>query len=304
MKTPRSVLLLVVVIAASISTIAASAADAISDGAKGDPNMNQPALSFDSPAVLAVVFHPRPEGSVLAGGFEALTLPVGNGVTLGGRFYRAGTNSPTILFFHGNGEIVADYAELAKVYTRLGINFMPIDYRGYGRSSGTPTVTTMLKDAQQAFDYSRRWIKEHGYAGRFIVMGRSLGSASALELASTHTNEIDALIIDSGFSDAVALAQRLGWRQTGGQTIEDTLFRHCEKIRLYQGPTLIIHGTHDSIIPVADAEALYKSSGSATKKLLRIRGADHNNLLAVGPDEYFQSVANIVKNGAQAETGK
>ena len=135
-------------------------------------------------------------------------------------------------------------------------------------------------------------------------MGRSLGSASALELASTHTNEIDALIIDSGFSDAVALAQRLGWRPTGGQTIEDTLFRHCEKIRLYQGPALIIHGTHDSIIPVADAEALYKSSGSATKKLLRIRGADHNNLLAVGPDEYFQAVSNIVKNGAPAETGK
>ena len=266
--------------------------------------MNQPALSFDSPAVLAVVFHPRPESAVEAGGFETLTVPVGNGVTLNGRFYRAGTTNPTILFFHGNGEIVADYSELAKVYTRMGINFMPIDYRGYGRSTGTPTVTTMLKDAQLTFCFVRQWLRDHEYAERFIVMGRSLGSASALELASTHTNEIDALIIDSGFSDAVALAKRLGWRSTGGQTMEDTLFRHCEKIRLYQGPTLIIHGTHDSIIPVADAEALYKSSGSATKKLLRIRGADHNNLLAVGPDEYFQAITHVVRDSTQAASAR
>ncbi len=266
--------------------------------------MNTPALSFDSPAVLAVVFHPRREGVVSPGGFENLTVPVGDGVTLGGRFYRAGTNNPTILFFHGNGEIVADYADLAKVYTRKGINFMPIDYRGYGRSSGSPAVTTMIKDAHPVFNFARKWLRDHGYTGRFVVMGRSLGSASALELAASHTNEIDALIIDSGFADALALVQRLGWRPADGQVMADTLFRHCEKIRLYRGPTLIIHGTRDTIIPIADAEALYKASGSATKKLLRIRGADHNNLLAVGPDDYFQAVSNIVQNGTMAETAR
>ncbi len=57
-----------------------------------------------------------------------------------------------------------------------------------------------------------------------------------------------------------------------------------------------------SLIP--DAEALYKASSSATKKLLRIRGADHNNLLAVGPDDYFQAVSNIVQNGTMAETAR
>jgi len=87
----------------------------------------------------------------------------------------------------------------------------------------------------------------------------------------------------------------------GGQVVVDTLFRHSEKIRLYKGPTLIIHWTRDSIIPVADAETLYQASGSATKKLLRIRGADHNNLLGVGFDEYFQAVANIVGTRTPAE---
>ena len=297
---PLTCLLIVTALTSAIGAMA-STADAQPDKHQGDPSMNHPAFSYDTPAVLVVVFHPRPEGAEFSSGFEHLTIPVENSITLGGRFYAAGTNNPTLLFFHGNGEIVADYAELAKVYTRMGINFMPIDYRGYGRSSGTPGVTSMLKDAQTAFDFSRRWLKDHGYAGRLAVMGRSLGSASALELAASYTNEINALIIDSGFSDAIALVQRLGWRPSSNQVTQDTLFCHCEKIRRYPGPTLIIHGTRDMIIPVADAEALYQASASQTKQLLRIPGAGHNNLLSVGPNEYFQAVANIV-HGPQAGT--
>ena len=271
---------------------------------KGDCALNnKSASSFDSPDMLAVVFHPRAEGTAVArsDGFESLEVPVDSGIAVGGRFYSAGTNNPTILFFHGNGEIVADYADLAPFYTRSGVNFMPMDYRGYGRSSGRPTVTTMLKDAHAIFDFSRRWLKQRGYTGRLIVMGRSLGSASALELASTHPDEIDGMIIDSGFADALALVQRLGWRPQAGQSLVDPLFRHLEKIRLYKGPTLILHGTRDSIIPIADAEALYQASGSARKKLLRIRGADHNNLLALGLDEYFQAVSDIVQNATTVE---
>ena len=265
--------------------------------------MNHSALAYDQPSVLAVVFHPRPEGALDARGFERLTVPVGDGITLGGRFYAAGTNNPTILFFHGNGEIVADYADLAPLFTRMGINFLPMDYRGYGRSTGSPTVTTMLTDAHAALAYSRQWLADHGYAGRLVVMGRSLGSAPALELAAAHTNEIAALIIDSGFSDALALVQRLGWRQAGSPGMTDTLFRHGEKIRQYHGPTLIIHGTQDMIIPVSDAQALHQASGSATKRLLLIRGAGHNDLLSVGLNEYFQAVAQIALGGTKAAPG-
>lgn len=55
-------------------------------------------------------------------------------------------NAPTLLFFHGNGEIVEDYDDIAQIYLKLGINFLPVDYRGYGRSTGSPTVTAMMRD--------------------------------------------------------------------------------------------------------------------------------------------------------------
>lgn len=266
-------------------------------GCRETQNMDNSAGSFDSPDVLAVVFHPRSErtSTFASTRGETLTVPVGQDIVVGGRFYAAGTDNPTILFFHGNGEIVADYADVAAVYTGLGINFMPFDYRGYGRSTGQPTVTAMFQDAHAVFDFARAWLKERQYTGRLFVMGRSLGSASALELTAAHTNEVAGLIIDSGFADATALMRRLGWRARKGQMATDTLFHHTEKMAAYTGPTLIIHGTQDTIIPHTDAEALYQASRSNRKQLLRIRGGDHNNLMGVGFDEYFRTVADLVR---------
>ena len=113
--------------------------------------------------------------------FETLEIPVDGDVTIGGRFYAAGTNDPTILFFHGNGEIVADYHDVAAMYRAQRINFMPVDYRGYGLSTGTPTITAILSDARATYAFAKQFLRERKYTGRFIVMGRSLGSAAALD---------------------------------------------------------------------------------------------------------------------------
>ncbi|MCK7515883.1 MAG: lysophospholipase [Desulfobacterales bacterium] len=84
-----------------------------------------------------------------------------------------------ILFFHGNGEIVDDYDDLGPFYNRLGINFLAVDYRGYGNSTGKPTTSAMLADCHVIFKFVNDWLREKGYTGALIVMGRSLGSASA-----------------------------------------------------------------------------------------------------------------------------
>ena len=64
-------------------------------------------------------------------------------------------------------------------------------------------------------------------------------------------------------------------------------------MRSYRGPTLIIHGTRDLIIPISDAEDLYRAAPGARKQLLRIEGAGHNDIMAVGHQEYFAAVARL-----------
>jgi hypothetical protein len=124
-------------------------------------------------------------------------------------------------------------------------------------------------------------------------MGRSLGSASALELAAAQGSRIDGLIIESGFAYAEPLlrllgvdAGRLGFQEENG-------FRNVDKIRQFNKPSLIIHAEFDHIIPFADGQALYDASPAEDKTLLMIPGANHNDIFMQGLQEYLAAVKKL-----------
>ena len=122
---------------------------------------------LDKPEILMSLFHPRPEGGSLTPSPSAgdALIQVEEDVVVGARFHLAGGEAPNILFFHGNGEIAADYDAIAVSYLKMGINFLPVDYRGYGRSSGKPTITAMMRDSHVIFDYVHNWLTGRGYTG-------------------------------------------------------------------------------------------------------------------------------------------
>lgn len=254
--------------------------------------------SLDVPEVLLRLFHPRPEtspgGAPLSG--RDLLIPVEANVVVGARFHPAAEPAPTLLFFHGNGEIVADYDDLAPFYLRQGVNFFPVDYRGYGRSSGAPTVSAMMRDCHAILAFARQWLRETGYLGPLMVMGRSLGSASALELAAAYPEQVAALIVESGFAYAGPLLQLLGVNLAAIGYQEKAGFRNVDKIRAYPGPTLIIHAEHDHIIPYSDGQALYNASAATDKTLLKIPHANHNDILLQGFGEYMAAIKGLADN--------
>ena len=129
---------------------------------------------LDRPEVLTTLFHPRPEPAYRAteAGHDVV-IPVTTDHAIGGRWHMGPAGGPNILFFHGNGEIVADYDELGPLYNSLGINLMAVDYRGYGRSSGSPSVSGMMMDCHAILRFSETWLKRNNYSGP--VMGFSFG---------------------------------------------------------------------------------------------------------------------------------
>ena len=247
---------------------------------------------MDRPEVLMGLFHPRPEfGSIEkpANAIDVL-IPVESDMVVGGRFHVTEKSAPKILFFHGNGEIVADYDDLGALYTRIGMNFLPVDYRGYGRSTGSPTVATMMMDCHAIFEFTKGWLGENGYKGPFIVMGRSLGSASALELASRHKDGMDGLIVESGFAQTGPLLARLGVNSRAMGFGEEKGFRNLEKIRSWDKPPLVIHAEFDHIIPFSDGQTLHDACPASDKSLLKIPGANHNDIISKGLDAYMNGV--------------
>ncbi|PID39876.1 MAG: alpha/beta hydrolase [Proteobacteria bacterium] len=254
-------------------------------------------LALDRPEVLVHLFHPRTSVGPMDGGdrFQELLIPVDAGIGVGARFYMTHPDGPSILFFHGNGEIVADYDNIAPSFNQLGLNLMAVDYRGYGCSQGRPTVSAMMADCHRIYDFIRQWRVENGYSGKLVVMGRSLGSASALELASTYAEQIDGLVIESGFAWAGPLLRLLGVDPDRIGFDESLGFTNVDKIGKFAGPTTIIHAEFDHIIPFSDGQALFDTSSAQDKLLVKIPGANHNDIFMRGFDRYMAALSRIVQ---------
>lgn len=247
---------------------------------------------LDQPEVLQLLFHPRREADtgILPKNAVDSTIAVAEGVQVHARFHLAGQEEPTILFFHGNGEIVSDYDDIAPFYTKFGMNFLAADYRGYGKSSGSPTVTTMLGDAHRVLAAAKDWLTKAGHNGPLLVMGRSLGAAAALELASSHAEDFAGLIIESGFATTLPLLMSLGVDVARLGITEEDGFRNVRKVSSFTKPTLIIHGQYDEIIPVNSAAILQAQSPARTKEFQVVPGASHNTIIASAGELYFSVI--------------
>ena len=251
---------------------------------------------LDRPEIQMFLFHPRPESgrSISATDTADIIIPVESEIRIGARFHFSEKSACNILFFHGNGEIVADYDEFGQMVNQQGINFLAVDYRGYGRSSGQPTVSAMMRDCHVIFDYVIQWLKNKACRGPLVLMGRSLGSASVLELAFHYAHQINGLIVESGFAHAGPLLQLLGINTTALGFEESKGFRNVDKIASFKKPTLIIHAERDHIIPFSDGQALFDACRAPHKSLLKISGANHNDIFMYGLKDYMAAIQKLV----------
>jgi alpha-beta hydrolase superfamily lysophospholipase len=250
---------------------------------------------LDQPEVLKVLFHPRKasEGEPPAGAVD-LDFTVDEDVQIGGRFYPADVEAPNILFFHGIGEIVSDYDTVGPKFNEFGMSFLAVDYRGYGRSTGLPTVSAMIHDAHSIFNQVKSFLKDENRNGPFILMGRSLGSVCAIELAATCQDDIAALIIESGIATTMPLLQNMGIDTTGLGITEQDGFRNIRKIAQVFKPIFVLHARHDQLISIANAELLQAESGARNKQFQVVPGADHNTIMAVAGNLYFETIKQFI----------
>lgn len=251
---------------------------------------------LDQPHIQRVLFYPRrDDGSVPdTPGARRVAVEVEPGIRIGGRLYPAFPDAPLILFFHGNGEIAADYADISSAYTQLGISLLVMDYRGYGASGGAPAASHLVSDAVAAFEAVSRICSEHHLSpARLYVMGRSLGSAAAIEVATHAGERLAGLIVESGFSDTFGLLARLGAFVQRAREEQDG-FGNATKISRITTRTLVIHGQVDALIPARDARELYLQSAAHDKQLVLIPDAGHNDLMWVGMTQYMQAIRAFV----------
>ena len=212
-----------------------------------------------------------------------------DGVKLHAWFAPAESAQATLLLSHGNGGNISYRYLLMRSLQRRRFNVLMYDYRGYGRSEGTPTENGIYTDGRAFFDYL---LTQPEVDQRKIVLwGTSLGGAVATDLA-TH-RPAAGLILESTFTSGQDVA-RILYPLLPVAPFMHSKFNTLEKIKTLHLPLLIMHGDLDEILPVGLGRQLFAAANDP-KEFYEIPGARHNDTFFVGGDEYFDRVAHFVQ---------
>ena len=205
--------------------------------------------------------------------FEEVQLRTEDGETLHGWWVPAQTARGAVLILHGNAGNISHRVEYLTMFNSLGYASLIIDYRGYGRSSGSPTEEGTYRDAEAAW---RHLTEARGLKPRdIVIVGESLGGGVAAWLASKHPPR--ALVLASTFKSVPDLgAQIYPWLPV--RWLARIEYNNLDRVRQIAAPLLIAHSRNDDIIPFTHGEALY-AAAHEPKQFLVLSGGHNDSFL-------------------------
>jgi fermentation-respiration switch protein FrsA (DUF1100 family) len=175
-----------------------------------------------------------------------------------------------VLYFHGNGDVLAWLAGRFRDITADGTGLVAMSYRGYGGSSGSPSEAALLRDATAAYDFARARYD----AKRIVAWGFSLGTGVAVAVAAGHP--VGGLILEAPYTSIADVAARAFPYLPVRPFMRDS-FRSDERIARVTAPLLIMHGVRDPVIPIALGEKLF-ALAHEPKQFVRFPDGEHNDL--------------------------
>jgi fermentation-respiration switch protein FrsA (DUF1100 family) len=189
-------------------------------------------------------------------------------------------DKPVVIYFHGNGEVVASRLERHRNLTEAGNGLVALSYRGYMGSSGSPTEQGLLLDAEAAY----RFATARHPANPIVLWGHSLGSGVAVALAARHA--VAKLILEAPFTSTVEVAAGLFPFVPVRWLMRDQ-FHSDQRIDAVRAPLLIMHGARDDVIPIRLGERLFELAHEP-KRFVRFSDGGHDDLDRYGADAVAQ----------------
>jgi len=207
----------------------------------------------------------------------------------------------TVLHLHGNAANVSNHLPLVAWLPAQGFSVLMLDYRGFGRSEGRPTLAGIVDDAAVALNYLRT--RPGVDAQRLIVYGQSLGGATALRLLARDATGVRLGVIEAAFSgyrtiarDAAAASPLALIVPLAVEALPPTADDPIAMLPKIQVPLIFVHGTRDRVIPAAHSEALH--AAAAGSQLWLVPDGEHlAALYGQGPwrDRLLQAMISAVR---------
>jgi fermentation-respiration switch protein FrsA (DUF1100 family) len=196
----------------------------------------------------------------------------------------------TFLAFHGNAGNIANRADIYKFLSDTPANVLAIEYRGYGKSEGSPSETGVYLDAEAGYRFL-----VNGKAIRpeqIISFGQSLGTAVAARLAAQE--KVGGVVLEAPFPSASAVARRTFWFLPGLSLLVQKQFNTKNQLAQIKAPILIVHCTQDPVIPFGMGQETYQGARSP-KAFLGIDGYCHEEASLVSPGRYRTALLEFLR---------
>jgi pimeloyl-ACP methyl ester carboxylesterase len=207
--------------------------------------------------------------------------------------WEAGTGVPVaadmvLLWFHGNAGNLTYRYDMMRALMALPVRVVIVDYRGYGKSEGSPSERGLYLDARAAWDYLV--LERRIAANRIVIFGKSLGGVPAIDLA-THVQPAG-LIVQSSFTSARDMAASvLPFLPT---FLLRTKMDSFSKIPEVSCPKLFIHSRADEVVPWELGRKLYEAA-TEPKEFYEVIGSPHNSTYIVGGKPYLEALRSFVE---------
>lgn len=243
-----------------------------------------------------LVFFPDAAGR-LAGDWHPRGLPVedvwlltSDGVKLHAWWIESNQAKFTFLAFHGNAANIANRVDAYAFLHAIPVNILAVEYRGYGKSEGTPSERGLYRDAETGFDYL---LTTKGTDPRTIIAyGQSLGTAIAAHVAAGHN--LGGVVLEAPFPSLSAMARHVFPFLPGASIVTWRQFDTKRALTSIHAPMLIVHCTHDPVVPPEMGEELFAAAGQP-KTILRVNGDCHEEASFVAPDQYRDALNDFLK---------
>jgi len=217
--------------------------------------------------------------------FDPVEIRTGDGETLQAWWVPAVDARGTVLFFHGNAGNISHRLDYLLMFHRLRFSTLIVDYRGYGKSTGTPSEEGTYRDAEAAWDYLRdaRQVKPQDA----VIAGESLGGAVAAWLAARIGPR--AVLLFSTFTSATDLGAEIYWFLPV-RLISRVGYDNLENLKRVRAPVFIAHSREDDVVPFAHGKKLFESANEP-KAFLEMSGGHNEGFVFARPEWVAQLAA-------------
>lgn len=195
---------------------------------------------------------------------ESVEFTAKDGTRLHGWFIPSATGPAenaiaTIIHAHSNAGNMSAHWPLVSWLPERNFNVFMFDYRGFGKSKGTPSQAGLLDDTQSAINVVRH--RSDVNPQRLVLFGQSIGGANILDVIGQGDREgIRAVILDSTFASYATIANQM--IPGSGYLLDESYSGENYIASVSPIPLLLIHGKADHVIPWQHSEKLYSPQKS------------------------------------------